>query len=133
MAGSIISYKVIGAPELIAKFRAINQIAARDLGLIMFRSAQFMVKTAIANCPVITGNLASSIKAGKLGVYSWEVTASSLEGNIPEKNTKEYANFVEEGTSKMAGRWFMKRAFAATEPFTNSQVAILAAKLGAVF
>jgi HK97 gp10 family phage protein len=132
MAGSLVSVEVIGAPEVIAKFRAISQIAARDLGYIMYRSALFMKTQAIANCPVVTGNLQSSIQESKLGVYSWEVSASSLAGSVPEKNSKEYASFVEYGTSRMSGRFFMRGAYNATVPFTNAQVAALAAKLAIV-
>lgn len=135
MAGSLVSVEVLGAPELIAKFRAVSQIAARDLGYIMYRSAIFCREAAISNCPVVTGNLASSIKESKLGVYSWEVTASSLEGSDPAgtgKNSKEYASFVEYGTSRMSGRFYMRAAYNATVPFTNAQVAALAAKLQVV-
>lgn len=132
MAGTLVHVEVLGAPEVIAKFRAISQIAARDLGYIMYRSAIFCKEAAVSNCPVVTGNLASSIKESKMGVYSWEVTASSLEGSVPEKNSKEYASFVEYGTSRMGGRFYMRAAYNATVPFTNAQVAALAAKLAVV-
>lgn len=58
--------------------------------------------------PVLSGHLKASIHvSGGDGTY--EVTAQSTEGGA----TREYAGYVEFGTSKMAAQPFMTPAFAA--------------------
>jgi HK97 gp10 family phage protein len=79
--------------------------------------------------PTISGNLQSGIKSSKVAPYTYDVSASSLEGGVPEKNTKEYAGYVEFGTSKMAPRYFMTRAWRDTYPLAAAELRILAAKI----
>jgi HK97 gp10 family phage protein len=126
------SVQILGIPEAVAKLQAVDVMAARDLGLMLYRSAQMVYSKAKGNVPVESGNLRSGINLNRNGAYLWEVTASSLDGDDPDKNTKEYAAFVEFGTSKMAPRYFMTQAYQDTRPLVNAQLVALAARIEAL-
>lgn len=111
-----ISVRIIGVPELIAKLTAINRVARIGLGKLNHEAANGIVERAQAGVNSITGNLASGIKATQSGPYSWEVTASSRDGNVGEKNSKEYAGYVEYGTSKMSARPYLRPAVTGARP-----------------
>ena len=132
-AGGVLSQvKVLGVSEAIAKLAAVDAKVKFELGALMYQTARSMGARAKENCPVITGNLKSSIKVQKAGPYSWEVSASSLDGTDPGgdgKNTYEYADFVEFGTSKMFGRHFMEQAYHDVLPVAQAGVAAIAARI----
>lgn len=111
-----ISVRILGIPELIAKLTAINRIARIGLGQLNHETADNVVKAAQGNIHSITGNLASGVKAEQSGPYNWNVTASSRDGNVGEKNTKEYAGYVEYGTSKMSARPYLRPAVQQARP-----------------
>lgn len=121
--------KIIGIPEAVAKLRGVDSVVRLNLGQLTAAMAIHMEAEAKDLVPVITGNLRSGISTRRVGPYSHEVTASSLAGEVPEKNGKEYANFVNNGTSKMAPRRFMETAAARTRPLANAELLLLARKI----
>lgn len=108
--------KVLGVPEVLAKLRGAQSVSRLELGKLNMNLALHMRSKAVDNIHSITGNLAQGTKVVKIGFYSWEVTSSSLEGGVSEKNQKEYAGFVENGTSRMAPRYYMRRAWQGVQP-----------------
>lgn len=124
--------QVLGVPEALIKLGLVNKIARIELGFLAAASARNMTQRAILYCPKITGNLASSIKTIQVAPYTHEVTAASRDGTNPDKNGKEYAGFVEFGTSKMSGRFFMRRAYAETQPEAVAGLALIGRRLEAL-
>lgn len=121
--------RILGIPQAIAKLRGVDSVVRLDLGLIMKGAAEFVEKRAKGYVPKITHNLESGIKTRKVASYSYDVTASSRDGDKTSKNWYEYAPFVEKGTSHMAGRFFMARAYEDVKPVVNAELAVLANKL----
>lgn len=124
--------KVYGVPETVAKLKGIGSRAALELGHMNYRAAQIMFTTAVETVPVKTGNLKSGIKIAKVGAYNWAVTAASQDGTDPAglgKNAKEYANFVEFGTRKMAGRFFMRAGFHRAAEYVAAETKAIAKRL----
>ena len=133
VGGGVISgVTIVGIPQLLAKLGLVSKVARLELGLLTRGAAFHMYELALQNVPEITGNLKSGIAIEKGGPYAWAVSASSQAGSDPAgigKNNKEYAGFVEFGTSKMAPRHFMTNAYRATTPIVASDLQIIAAKL----
>jgi HK97 gp10 family phage protein len=123
--------RIVGVEQLIAKLNLVANVARLELGLLTRGAAEHMENLAKANVPKVTHNLESGIKTTKgAGPYNWEVTASSLDGDIGSKNQKEYAGYVEFGWSgHPAPEHFMTNAYAATSPIVYSDLQIIAAKL----
>lgn len=122
--------RVVGIPQLLAKLRLVGSVARLELGLMNAGAAQMMFRLAQAYCPVRTGNLRSGIKVGKLGSYSWQVSAASTDGGVGGKNNKEYAAFVENGWSgHPQGAFFMRRAWDETSVVARSDLQIIARKI----
>lgn len=121
--------QVIGVDELIAKLIRMRAFARLETGYLTMRAAIMVQQEAKSRVPIESGNLQSGIGIGKLGSYTWEVSAASTAGSVPEKNNKEYAAFVEFGTSKMAARPFMRPAYAAVLPLVNAQLKALGERL----
>ena len=109
--GVVGGFTIIGLPEVIAKLEGVGRVCRIYLGVIMRENAMLLESQARANIHSLTGNLASGTKAHKLGPYTWEVSSSSLDGDVSSKNTKEYAGFVENGTQYMEGQFYMQRAY----------------------
>jgi HK97 gp10 family phage protein len=129
--GVLSNVRIVGVEQLIAKLNLVANVARLELGLLTKGAAEHMENSAKANVPVATGNLQSGIKTTRgAGPYNWEVTASSLDGNIGEKNQKEYAGYVEFGWSgHPTPEHFMTNAYAETMPIVYSDLQIIAAKL----
>lgn len=127
--GVLGGFHVLGLPEAIAKLTGVGRIARISLGITMREAAQLMESQARANIHSLTGNLASGTKAYQVGSYSWMVSSSSLDGDVAEKNNKEYAGFVENGTQYMEGQFYMKRAFDATQAGLNAKLVIIAREI----
>jgi HK97 gp10 family phage protein len=129
--GVLGNVRIVGVEQLIAKLNLVANVARLELGLLTKGAAEHMENLAKANVPTVTGNLQSGIKTTKgAGPYNWEVTASSLDGTIGEKNTKEYAGYVEFGWSgHPTPEHFMTNAYAETSPIVYSDLQIIAAKL----
>lgn len=125
-------YTVLGIPQAIAKLTGVDSVVRLTLGQIMAGAAIHLEAEAKGLVPVITGNLRSGIHRVKTGSYSHEVTASSLAGTNADKNGKEYAGFVENGTSVMAGRFFMEQAFQNTLPLVQAEIVALAKTIEAL-
>ncbi len=121
--------RVLGVPQAIAKLEAVKNYARLELGYTAFATAAIVETKAKEYVPVITGNLRSGIHTNHVGPYAYEVTASSLAGDVAEKNTKEYAGFVEFGTSKMAPRLFLTRAYRDGYPYAVGRLKALAARI----
>lgn len=129
-AGSIrSSVRVYGVPQAIAKMKGVDGAIRLDLGQLMVAAAKFIEKRAKEYVPKLTGNLESGIKLQKIASYSYNVTASSRDGDNPDKNSYEYAPFVEKGTSHMAGRFFMQRAFEDVKPLVAVEMKVLKARI----
>lgn len=71
--------------------------------------AESMKNVAEAEVPVRTGALKLGINLTHTGMLSYEVTAKSMEGGAH----REYANYVEYGTSHMAAQPFMGPGYVA--------------------
>lgn len=125
----VANVRIVGIPEAIRALTGKDAEAKLSLGALNRTAALAIEAKAKAYCPVITGNLQSSIHSEKMGVYDWEVVASSLEGDIAEKNWYEYAVFVENGTSAMAPRYFMRRAYEEVQPTVALGLAAIARRI----
>lgn len=115
--------KVLGLDVLIAKLAQINIIARAELGLLTAGAAKHMEQAAKNNIHSVTGNLVSGVYSVRVAPYTWTVIASSMAGDDPAgvgKNSYEYAAWVEFGTSKMPGRFYMARAYNETRPLVIS-------------
>jgi HK97 gp10 family phage protein len=125
--------KVYGVTETIRKLQLVGSMAGLQLGHLVFVAAQVMKERAEDYVPVVTGNLKTGIKGPvKVGKYDWIVTASSEAGTDPKgknKNQKEYAHFVEFGTSKMSGRFFMAAAALDAEAMIRLELPVMARSL----
>jgi hypothetical protein len=91
-----------------------------------------MFALAQEKVPVITGNLKSGIAIEKGGSYAWAVSASSQAGSDPGgmgKNKKEYAGYVEFGSSHNVPRFFMTESYRETSVIVASDLKLIAAKL----
>jgi HK97 gp10 family phage protein len=121
----------------VAQFKGIGSFVGLKTGHTTYEIAQYVQQRAKDYVPIITGNLQSGILIAKGGRYDWEVTASSLDGDGGQvrsdgsaaKNSYEYADFVEFGTSKMAPRRFMSRAFSDGRIVANAKLVQLAREL----
>lgn len=121
---------VVGLPQALAKLTGVDAAARLELGLLMKGAAEFVEKRAKEYVPVETGNLRSGIKATKSASYTYDVTASSKDGEVTDKAEKEYAGFVEFGTSNMEGRFFMTQAFNDVKPLVANELQGIARTLG---
>jgi len=108
--------RIFGVREALIKLGLVNKVARIHLGGLAHQTASAIERRAKENVPVITGNLKAGISKQQVGPYTWWVTASSLEGDVPEKNWYEYAHYVEFGTVQMEPRFFMTRAYRDTAP-----------------
>lgn len=88
-------------PRVIATVLSADGEMARDV-------AQGMRDKAEAKAPVLSGALKASIHL-EGGGNDYQVTAKSTEGGA----TRDYAHFVEYGTSKMRAQPYMRPAFVA--------------------
>lgn len=127
--GVVSGARIIGVPQAINKLVGVERAARVQLGALASNAAKNIEIQAQNYCPVITGNLKSSIESHQVAPYTWEVTASSLNGDVPEKNGKEYAGFVENGTSQMSPRYFMRRAYNDVQPLVNAEIKAMAARI----
>lgn len=121
--------QVLGVREAIAALVGAGRIARISVGLLVHNSAESMAQRARDNIHDISGNLSSGTRAEQTGPYQWSVISSSLEGDVSEKNEKEYAGFVEFGTTKMAPRYYMTRAYQETRPEVDAQLKVIAAEI----
>ncbi len=121
--------QILGIPEAVAKLVSADKVVRLHLGELVADAALNMEREAKDNIHSITGNLKSGTFAQKVGSYSWEVVSSSLAGDNPDKNGKEYAGFVENGTSKMAPRYYMRNAYNEVQPLVNARLRVLAARI----
>jgi len=117
---------VLGVKEAIAKLGAVAQAAYRRLGYIAYSGAQTMESEAKVLVPVASGALQGGIRKSKLGLYEWQVTASSGDGGAD----KEYAGYVEYGTSNMEARPYFRPAASIAAEKMRRELALLAATLG---
>lgn len=125
--------KVIGLPAALAKLKGVDSVVRLELGLLMAGAASFIEQRAQENAPEDTGNLKSGIKKNKLASYTWEITASTEQGDVSSKNWYEYAPFQEYGYTAngrhMPGQFFMTRAFEDVRPLVAVELQGLARKL----
>jgi len=121
--------RVLGVPAAVAKLRGTDAYVRLQLGLLVRNAALGVQAAAKAEVPVETGNLQSGIGVQQIGSYNWQVTASSLDGDNAEKNTKEYAGFVEYGRKGMAGRFFMTQAYQQVRPAVAARLQLLARQI----
>ena len=132
-AGAVSSgYTVLGVPEAIAALRGVDAYLRLEMGLAVYEGAHAMEQLAKQYVGKETGNLESGIQVQKEGSYTYTVTASSRDGDVPEKAAYEYAPFHEFGWTDQgggwhAGRFFMTRAYAETRPEVQTRVAAMAA------
>lgn len=121
--------RIYGLPELIAKMNAVDSITRVRVGAMLSAAAVHTQTLAKQYVPKRTTNLETGIIATKLASYTWNVSASSMDGSDPGgeyKNDYEYAPFVEYGTSNMEGSFFMTRAFQETKPLVAVELQALA-------
>lgn len=125
--------RVVGVPKALAKLKGVQSVVRLDLGLMTKGAAEHMENLAIQYAPERTGNLKSGIHSEKVASYSYIVVASSRDGEVPEKNTYEYAPFVEYGFHAggrfIPGQFFMTRAYNDTKPLVAIELQALARKL----
>jgi HK97 gp10 family phage protein len=121
--------RVLGVPEAIAKLRGVDSVVRLRLGAMMAGAAIHLQAAAKGNIHNVSGNLGEGVQVQKLASYTWDVSASSLQGSVPYKNSKEYAPFVEFGTSKMEPRFFFSRAVDQTIPLVEAELQLLAAQI----
>lgn len=121
--------RVYGVNEAVAKFRLVGGFASRRVGYIVYATAQRVRTVGRQLVPKKSRNLEAGIQLVKAGPYNWGVVASSRMGNVSEKNQKEYAGFVEHGTSKMAARPFMRPAATQARVYAASQFQLLAREI----
>lgn len=124
-AGARSTVKIYGVPEALAKLVQVRQVVYRDIGLIIYRGAQNTVKIAKTKITPHSGNLQKGIKAEKRGAYTWAITASSVDGG----SNREYAGYVEFGTSKMTPRPYLRPALAESRKGVVRDLNLLARKL----
>lgn len=122
---SFVVVKVFGVKEAIAKFRRVGQLAARDLGVTTYQTAQHVQQVARGLVPYVTGALHDGIEIAKGGVYNWTVTASSVAGGAE----REYAAYVEYGTWKMGAQPYLRPAVSQGRTYAQARMAALAAKI----
>lgn len=121
--------RVYGVTEALAKLKGVDSVVRLNLGAMLSQAATFVEARAKSYVPVLTGNLQSGIQKQRVASYTWDVTASSQDGGNSDKNWYEYAPFVEGGTSKMAGSFFMARAFDEVKPLVAVELKAMAARL----
>jgi HK97 gp10 family phage protein len=121
--------RVIGVTPALAKLKGVDSVVRLNLGAMLSQAAVFVQQRAKEYVPVETGNLQQGIQITKLSSYTWDVTASSREGGVSDKNWYEYAPFVEEGANGRPGSYFMARAFADVKPIVAAELKVLAARL----
>lgn len=120
--GVVSNVRVFGVEECLIKLGLVNKVARIHLGYLAHASAENVAERARENIykPGNTGNLASGTKAEQEGPYMWTVTSSSMEGDVAEKNSYEYASYVEFGTSTTGTDYpsfaYMTRAYNETLP-----------------
>jgi len=125
--------QIFGVEECLIKLAQVNKVARIELGYLAHKSAEMIRDQAKENINDQTGNLSSGTKAEQQGPYNWAVTSSSMEGDIPEKNSYEYAGYVEYGTSKTGHSYpsfaYMTRAYQATLPDIMAGLRVIGAHL----
>jgi len=111
---------VYGVEECLIKLAAVNKVARIELGYLSHKSAEIIQEKAKHNIHPVTGNLETGVTIAHPAPYVWTIEASSMAGGVPEKNSYEYASFVEFGTSTTGHGYpsygFMRRAYAETLP-----------------
>lgn len=125
------NFRIVGLKEALAKIARIDPVCRLEIGQICAAGAIHMKNAAQNNVHVITGNLRSGIKMSKgPGPYTYFVTASSREGEIAEKNDKEYAGYEEFGWSGLpGGHPYMRPAYEETKPLVYADLALFATRL----
>lgn len=131
--------KVLGVPQAIRKLKLVGSVAGRDTGYIVYSTAQAIERLAqeIVHSPSHPGpagpgegHLQQGIKAHKVGLYDWAVTASSKDGGADD----EYAGYEEFGAhtqdgAPYGGHPYLRPAFAASVPRAKVKLKALALKL----
>lgn len=139
--------KVVGTTEAIRKLGLVGSVAGRDAGLIVLHSAYDIRNRAreIVHSKSnpwsgsegyeYTDNLKSGInvtrgpggggRAGALGSYTQQVTASSKDGG----SDREYAAYEEFGTKKAPAHPYLRPATSQQVPLTVAALNVLARKL----
>lgn len=97
--------------------RAAPARATLEVGLAVNESGQAIEHRAQENAPVLTGDLRDSIHLVRVGPMSIKVVADS-----------DHADYVENGTSKMAPEPYMAPAFDAEEPGVAKRVLVAGIK-----
>jgi HK97 gp10 family phage protein len=120
---------VQGVPQAIRKMQLVGTVANRGVGAITRETAKIVWQRARARVPVESGNLKSGIIVTKTGLNTWAVLASSRLGNKPAKNSREYAQFVEYGSSGRPTQPFMRPAATEGGRYITPQLRALAATL----
>lgn len=128
LGGAFLGFKVFGVAEAIAKLRLAGSIVALELGNATYQAARHTYYKAKELVPVVTGDLHNGIQIHKHGLYHWGVTASSQDGG----SDREYASYVEYGTSKMAPRPYLRPAATEANKVLLTRIAALRVKLEAL-
>lgn len=95
-----------------SRFMPIARKARGLAGIYTAKAARSIEDVAKANVPILTGALHDGINAVQVGVLHWQVLASSMDGGAD----REYAGFVEEGTSRSPAQPFLGPAVDDVEP-----------------
>lgn len=113
MQGRLIGgIRVYGIPELQAKLRMVDQVIYRDLGLIMYRNAQFIKTRSVARAPInkrqspTRGALKRSHYVEKKAPYTYNIVADTSE-----ETGRDYAGYQEHGFHDRGGNWHPGRKF----------------------
>lgn len=121
--------RVLGIDTAIAELRGVDAAVRLKLGLLMYQAAKDTEAAAKGNIHNVTGNLSEGTQAQKLGPYTWNVSSSSLDGGVSEKNDKEYAPYVEFGTSRMEPRFYLSTALDTVLPLVQAELVAMAAEI----
>lgn len=128
--------RIVGKEALIAKFRAIDNMAQLRLGQIMRRGAMTLKKTSQANAPInkrrespTRGALKAGHHVAKVAPYTWTVWVDTAS-----ETGRDYAGYQEFGYYDRGGNWhegrgFMRAANAVATAQTNAELAVLARQL----
>lgn len=127
--GAVGGVRVYGIQEAIAKLRLVDQTVSRDLGLIMFRGANFIKATSQELAPMKTGALKRSHFVEKKAPYVYNIVADTSR-----ETDRSYAGYQEFGWHDRGGNWhegqgFMRRAVAAGNAKVIGELNLLARKL----
>lgn len=112
--------------QLEASIAAFDSIMLR----ITDKAGDALATAAIQNAPRVTGSLRTSIKShGAKGLKTIKVNVTA--GGPSSPHDVDYATFVEEGTSRMAPRGFMRKAANKVIPLWEKELASATALLAA--